>query len=39
MLDLYNGRFTEAIGRIKDLAEARENSDAYRQGLPSRART
>tara|TARA_R110001599_G_scaffold179144_1_gene371667 strand:+ start:413 stop:1267 length:855 start_codon:yes stop_codon:yes gene_type:complete len=39
MLDLYNGRFTEALGRIKDLAEARENTDAYRTGLPSRART
>ena len=39
MLDLYNGRFSEALGRIKDLAEARENADAYRQGLPSRART
>ncbi len=39
MLDLYNGRFSEALGRIKDLAEARENTDAYRTGLPSRART
>ena len=39
MLDLYNGRFSEALGRIKDLAEARENTDAYRKGLPSRART
>ena len=39
MLDLYNGRFAEAIGRIKDLAEARENSDAYRRGLPDRARS
>tara|TARA_R110000787_G_scaffold110978_2_gene219802 strand:+ start:617 stop:1471 length:855 start_codon:yes stop_codon:yes gene_type:complete len=39
LLDLYNGRFSEALGRIKDLAEARENADAYRQGLPSRART
>ncbi len=39
MLDLYNGRFSEALGRIKDLGEARENTDAYRAGLPSRART
>jgi len=39
MLDLYNGRFGEALSRIKDLAEARENTDAYRTGLPSRART
>ena len=39
MLDLYNGRFVEAVGRIKDLGEARENTDAYRVGLPSRART
>jgi len=39
MMDLYNGRFAEAIGRIKDLAEARENSDAYRRGLPDRARS
>jgi len=39
MMDLYNGRFIESLGRVKDLAEARENADAYRQGLPSRART
>ncbi len=39
MLDLYNGRFSEALGRIKDLGEARENTDAYRTGLPRRART
>ena len=25
--------------RLKDLAEARENSDAYRRGLPDRPRT
>jgi|TARA_E500000318_G_C3560030_1_gene212973 hypothetical protein len=39
LLQLYNGRFGEALGRIKDLAEARENTDAYRKGLPSQART
>ena len=39
LLDLYNGRFIEALGRVKDLAEARENTDAYRRGLPDRARS
>lgn len=39
LMDLYNGRFIEALGRIKDLGEARENSDAYRRGLPDRPRT
>tara|TARA_R100000030_G_C3250694_1_gene122909 strand:+ start:1382 stop:2029 length:648 start_codon:yes stop_codon:yes gene_type:complete len=39
LMDLYNGRFLESLGRIKDLAEARENADSYRRGLPERART
>ena len=39
MLQLYEKQFTEAMTRIKDLAEARENSDAYRRGLPERPRT
>ena len=39
MLQLYDSRFTEALSRIKDLAEARENTDAYRRGLPDRPRT
>jgi hypothetical protein len=39
MLDLYNGRFLEALQRIKDLAEARENTDGYRRGLPQARRT
>ena len=39
VLGLYEKQFTEAISRIKDLAEARENSDAYRRGLPDRPRT
>jgi len=39
MLTMYEKQFTEALTRIKDLAEARENSDAYRRGLPERPRT
>jgi|TARA_Y100000114_G_scaffold127456_1_gene124125 hypothetical protein len=39
MLQLYDKQFTEALSRLKDLAEARENSDAYRRGLPDRPRT
>ena len=39
LMDLYNGRFIESLTRIKDLAEARENADAYRRGLPERVRT
>lgn len=35
----YEKRFIENLARLKDLAEARENSDAYRNGLPSRPRT
>lgn len=35
----YEKRFIENLSRLKDLAEARENSDAYRNGLPSRPRT
>ncbi|MDB9996602.1 hypothetical protein OAE49_06255 [Gammaproteobacteria bacterium] len=39
LLALYEKQFNEALSRIKDLAEARENSDAYRRGLPERPRT
>jgi hypothetical protein len=39
MLAVYEKQFQEALSRIKDLAEARENSDAYRRGLPDRPRT
>ncbi len=39
MLTLYEKRFIEELSRLKDLGEARENADAYRQGLPRRART
>jgi len=35
----YEKRFVESLTRLKDLAEARENSDAYRNGLPTRPRT
>jgi len=35
----YEKRFMENLSRLKDLAEARENTDAYRTGLPSRPRT
>ena len=36
---LYNERFLRSLERLKDYGEARENSDAYRQGLPTRPRT
>ena len=39
MLQLYEKQFTEALSRLKDLGEARENTDAYRQGLPTMPRT
>ncbi len=39
VISMYEGRFQEAISRLKDLAEARENNDAYRQGLPTSPRT
>lgn len=39
VIAMYEGRFQEALSRLKDLAEARENDDAYRQGLPTRPRT
>jgi len=39
MMQLYEQRFIQEIQRLKDLAEARENSDAYRRGLPDRPRT
>ena len=38
-IKLYNDKFIEALSRVKDYAEARENSDAYRRGLPERPRT
>ena len=39
LMNVYEKQFQEALSRIKDLAEARENSDAYRRGLPDRPRT
>jgi len=39
IMQLYEQRFIQEIQRLKDLAEARENSDAYRRGLPDRPRT
>ena len=32
LLQLYTARFTEAISRLKIYAEAKENTDAYREG-------
>ena len=38
-MKLYTDRFMESLVRLKDYGEARENSDAYRQGLPTRERS
>ena len=35
----YQDRFMQSLERLKDYGEARENSDAYRKGLPTRPRT
>tara|TARA_R110002126_G_scaffold156960_2_gene304385 strand:- start:208 stop:852 length:645 start_codon:yes stop_codon:yes gene_type:complete len=35
----YNGLYTQYVERLKDLAEARENTDSYRVGLPARPRS
>lgn len=35
----YTDRFMESLVRLKDYGEARENSDAYRRGLPTRERS
>tara|TARA_R100000541_G_scaffold11941_1_gene20207 strand:- start:231 stop:875 length:645 start_codon:yes stop_codon:yes gene_type:complete len=39
IIALYEKRFMDGLSRLKDLGEARENTDAYRIGLPSRPRT
>ena len=39
IMKLYNDKFLEALSRLKDYAEARENSDAFRRGLPEGKRT
>lgn len=33
LLNLYNQRFNESLGRLKNYGEGRENEDAYRSGL------
>ena len=35
----YNNLYLQYMERLKDLGEARENTDSYRVGLPSRPRT
>ena len=35
----YNGLYMQYLERLKDLGEARENTDGYRVGLPSNPRT
>ena len=35
----YNGLYMQYLERLKDLGEARENTDAFKTGLPSRPRT
>ena len=39
LIQQYEKRFTDQITRLKDYGEARENTDAYSEGLPSRPRT
>ena len=39
IMKMYQDRFMQSLERLKDYGEARENSDAYRKGLPTRART
>ena len=39
IMQQYEKRFNDQLVRLKDLAEARENSDAYSEGLPRAART
>ena len=39
ILKSYNDLYLQYLERVKDLGEARENTDGYRVGLPSRPRT
>ena len=39
VMAMYYKRFMESLSILKDYAEARENTDAYRRGLPDRPRT
>ena len=34
IMQQYEKRFNDQLVRLKDLAEARENTDAYSEGLP-----
>ena len=39
VLKMYSDRYSESLLRLKEFAEARENADSYRRGLPERPRT
>ena len=39
MLQQYEKRFMDQLGRLKDFGEARENEDAYKLGLPRAPRS
>jgi hypothetical protein len=39
LIQQYEKRFMDQLTRLKDYGEARENEDAYRQGLPRARRT
>ena len=39
IMKMYQDRFMQSLERLKDYGEARENSDAYRRGLPERRRS
>lgn len=39
ILDLYNGRYLEAIARLKNYAEGRNYSDSFREGLVRQRQT
>ena len=39
ILDLYNGRFLEALSRLKNYAEGRNYSDSFREGLVRQRQT
>jgi hypothetical protein len=39
VMNMYNSRFAEAIGRLKNLGEAKEVIDEYTMGPIRKART
>ena len=39
VIQSYNNTYLQYMERLKDLGEARENTDANRVGLPARPRT